>query len=62
MDLGGIAVIQQLRGLAACGHKLWPLYNTMLSPWGWKDGGWLAGWTAGWMWWASPLYPSTLDA
>ena len=43
-DCGGL-----WRPVAACGGKLWPLYNTMLSPWGWQDGGWLAGWLDGWM-------------
>ena len=49
------------RAVAACGGKLWPLYTTMLGPWGlqagrmvsgrlagWLDG-WMAGWKAGWM-------------
>ena len=47
--------------VAGCGGKLWPLYTTMLGPWGlqagwmvsgrmavWLDG-WMAGWKAGWM-------------
>ena len=57
------------RAVAACGGKLWPLYTTMLGPWGlqagrmvsgrlagWLDGG-LTGWLDGWMagWWASQL-------
>ena len=49
------------RAVAACGGKLWPLYTTMLGPWGlqagrivsgrlagWLDG-WMAGWKAGWL-------------
>ena len=52
MDLEGISVIQGLGGPAATG-PLWQeavaLDNTMLSPWGWQDGGWLDGWMAGWL-------------
>ena len=51
------------RPVAGCGGKLWPLYNTMLGPWGWQAGrmvvgwmaGWRDGWMAGWRWYASPL-------
>ena len=52
-DLGGISVIQELGCSATCGGKLWPLYTTMLSPWGCQAGrtvaGWMAGWLDGWM-------------
>ena len=44
------------RAAMSCGD-LWcpvadhsrPLYNTMLGPWGWQNGGWLEGWIAGWL-------------
>ena len=65
IDLKGISVIQELgcpaacgglwRPVAACGRKLWPLYNAMLRGEGWQDGGWLDGCMAGWTWWASQL-------
>ena len=65
VDLEEISVIYGLRGWAACGNlwqplaikspKLWPLYNSMLSP-GLDGGlagrmvaGWLDGWMAGWL-------------
>ena len=39
--------------VAACGRKLWPLYTTILGPWGLQAGrmvsGRLAGWLDGWM-------------
>ena len=34
------------RPVAGCGSKLWPLYTTILSPWGWQAGR-MAGWLDG---------------
>ena len=53
MDLEGISVILGLGCRIPCGGKLWPLYTTMLGPWGLQAGrmvsGRLAGWLDGWM-------------
>ena len=49
MDLEGISLIQELGCPATCGGKLWPLYNTMLGPWGFQAGRMVAGWLDSWL-------------